>query len=391
MRFFLQFACLLLTFSVFISAAGSAFAGNVQLRDAVLRAEQGRTSFTLTLDKPVAFSAVAETNPNRVIIDIDAEASEPGQIHAQAAGMVSAYHFEQVNDGHLRIVLETKSPAVISWSTIQTANKTTRPKLKVDLAEVAAEPEANPQTGSVSPVATDAEPTKPKFIIVIDPGHGGMDPGASSVDHVREKDVVLAFGLALKKKLEMTGHYVVVMTRDDDTFISLQDRTKIAREIKADLFIAIHADKLDDPSVRGTTIYTVSDKASDAEAEALAQNENRADIISGMDLGKQNAEVANMLINLAQRESKSQAVMFAKQAVNEIRPVTELTSKPMRSAAFVVLKAPDVPSVLVELGYLSNSADRGMLLSTKWREDMAAAMTRAVEQHFAPVATAAKQ
>ena len=256
---------------------------------------------------------------------------------------------------------------------------------------VAADLDANPETGSIAPVATDAELPKPKFTIAIDPGHGGADPGASSADHVREKDVVLAFGLALKKKLEMMGHYAVVMTRDDDTFIPLPDRAKMAREIKADLFIAIHADKLDDPSVRGTTIYTVSDKASDAVAEALAQKENRADVISGMDLGNQKADVANMLINLAQRESKSQAVMFAKQAVNEIRPVTELTSKPVRSAAFVVLKAPDVPSVLVELGYLSNSVDKTMLLSPKWRGDMADALTRAVEQHFAQVATASKQ
>ena len=256
---------------------------------------------------------------------------------------------------------------------------------------VAADLDANPETGSIAPVATDAEQPKPQFTIAIDPGHGGADPGASSADHVREKDVVLAFGLALKKKLEMTGHYAVVMTRDDDTFIPLPDRAKMAREIKADLFIAIHADKLDDPSVRGTTIYTVSDKASDAVAEALAQKENRADVISGMDLGNQKADVANMLINLAQRESKSQAVMFAKQAVNEIRPVTELTSKPVRSAAFVVLKAPDVPSVLVELGYLSNSVDKTMLLSPKWRGDMADALTRAVEQHFASVATASKQ
>lgn len=254
-----------------------------------------------------------------------------------------------------------------------------------------AETDADLQTGSVSPVATDAEPAKPKFTIAIDPGHGGADPGASSADHIREKDVVLAFGLALKTKLERTGHYAVVMTRDDDTFIPLPDRARMAREIKADLFIAIHADKLDDPSVRGTTIYTLSDKASDAEAEALAQKENRADVILGMDLGSQKVDVANMLINLAQRESKSQAVMFAKQAVVEIHPVTELTSKPMRSAAFVVLKAPDVPSVLVELGYLSNLADKRMLLSTKWRSDMTDALTRAVELHFVPVSTASKQ
>ncbi len=252
----------------------------------------------------------------------------------------------------------------------------------------------NPQTGSITPVATDAETAKSKFTIAIDPGHGGIDPGASSHDHVREKDVVLAFGLALKQALLASGHFEVVMTRDKDKFVNLEDRVKFARDAKSDLFIAIHADTLNPllhGDVRGTTIYTLSDQASDAEAEALAQKENRADIISGMDLGHQKPEVANMLINLVQRESKSQSIMFAKLAVNEIRPVTELTGKPLRSAAFVVLKAPDVPAVLVELGYLSNAADKAMLLSPKWRSAMADALTRAVEQHFAPVATAAQQ
>ena len=211
---------------------------------------------------------------------------------------------------------------------------------------------------------------------------------------MREKDVVLAFGLALREALGGTGRFNVVMTRDDDEFVSLDDRVRLARDAKADLLIALHADTVGpllNSNVRGTTIYTVSNNASDAEAEALAQKENRADIISGMDLGKQKAEVANVLINLAQRESKSQALMFAKQAVNAIRPVTELTGKPMRSAAFVVLKAPDVPSVLIELGYLSNKADEGMLTSPKWRDEMATALTHAIEQHFALNVTASKQ
>ena len=267
-------------------------------------------------------------------------------------------------------------------------------RLTNDLAGVVVDPVPNPETASVNEASPAPVVAKPKFTIAIDPGHGGIDPGASSVDHVREKDVVLAFGLALKAALDRTDHYNVVMTRDGDKFIGLEDRVKVARDAKADLLIAVHADTVGPllhSDVRGTTIYTVSDKASDAEAEALAQKENRADIISGMDLGKQKAEVASVLINLAQRESKSQALMFAKQAVKDIRPVTELTGKPMRSAAFVVLKSPDVPSVLVELGYLSNKADVGMLTSRKWRDEMALAMTKAIDQHFAPLATASKQ
>jgi len=238
------------------------------------------------------------------------------------------------------------------------------------------------QTGSITPASRPV--AAHKTVIALDPGHGGMDPGASSRDGLHEKEVVLAFAEALKEALLATGHYDVVMTRDDDHFLKLEDRVKFARDHKADLFIAIHADTLDDASVRGTTLYTVSDKASDGVAEALAQKENRSDIIAGMDLGNQKQNVANALINLAQRESKSQAMLFARKAVGEIKPVTELTSQPIRSAAFVVLKAPDIPSVLMELGYLSNKSDRAMLASADWRKGMAQAMARAIDTYFAP-------
>ena len=394
LRFFIHRIRLFLAIVMSAIGAAPAIADATRLSDVSLYQEQDHTIFAAALSEPVAFSVSTETNPNRVTIELNGPATAADQAPVPSAGLVSAYHIEQGIEGHLRIVLDTKTPTIIQWSTIQAAGKNKPPRLTVDLAEAAADTIPNPQTGSITAAQTAPTASKPKFIIAIDPGHGGIDPGASSADHVREKDVVLAFGLALKAALEKTDHYTVVMTRDDDKFISLADRVKMARDAKADLLIAVHADTVGPllhSDVRGTTIYTVSDEASDTEAEALAQKENRADIISGMDMGKQKIEVANVLINLAQRESKSQALMFAKQAVNEIRPVTELTSKPMRSAAFVVLKAPDVPSVLVELGYLSNAADTGMLISPKWREEMAVAMTRAIDRHFAPLATAAKQ
>ena len=390
-RFFIRSFCLFLASAI---AAEPAFAGKVRLSDVTFHEEEGRTVFTAALSELVAFSAATEASPNRVIIEVNGLATAADEVHVPPVGLVSDYHMEQGSDGHLRIVLDTKAPAVIHWSTIQPAGKLGLPHLTVDLAEATIDPVPNLQTGSI----TDAPPVplsaKPKFTIAIDPGHGGIDPGALSAGHVREKDVVLAFGLALRGALQATGQFNVLMTRDTDKFVSLEDRVKFARDAKADLFIALHADTVGpllNSNVRGTTIYTVSNIASDAEAEALAQKENRADIISGMDLGKQKTEVANVLINLAQRESKSQAVMFAKQALNDIRPVTELTGKPMRAAAFVVLKAPDVPSVLVELGYLSNKADEGMLTSPKWRAEMATAFTHAIAQHFAAMATAIQQ
>ena len=147
------------------------------------------------------------------------------------------------------------------------------------------------------------------------------------------------------------------MTRDDDRFVTLKERVRIARRAQADLFIAIHADKVRGPTARGATVYTLSEKASDAEAEALAQKENLADVIGGVDLGEEKEEITDILIDLTQRETKNHSMVFAKKAVRELKPVTLMTGRPMRSAGFVVLKAPDIPSVLLELGYLSSKAD----------------------------------
>jgi N-acetylmuramoyl-L-alanine amidase len=219
--------------------------------------------------------------------------------------------------------------------------------------------------------------------VVIDPGHGGIDPGAIGVSKTREKDVVLAFGLKLKRILEESGAVDVVMTRSDDRFLSLKERVQVARDNKADLFIAIHADIVRGQAARGATIYTLSEKASDAEAEALAHKENRADIIAGIDLEAENEDVTDILIELTQRESKIHSLVFAKKAVASMKTVTTFTGKPMRSAGFVVLKAPDVPSVLVELGYLSSREDERQLTSPAWQEKVAAAMARAVESYFA--------
>jgi N-acetylmuramoyl-L-alanine amidase len=211
---------------------------------------------------------------------------------------------------------------------------------------------------------------------------------------VAEKDVVLAFAKTFKAALEKTGQYKVVLTRESDTFLPLEKRVKIARDNKADLFLVIHADTLTGPllqrsAVRGLTLYTVSDKASDAEADALAQKENRADIIAGVDLGGKTPEVSNVLINLAQRESRAEALKFAGRAIAEARSETHITGQPMRSAAFVVLKAPDVASVLIELGYLSNAEDEAQLTSEEWRGKMSAAFTRAINGFFGQPAIAA--
>lgn len=245
------------------------------------------------------------------------------------------------------------------------------PRPKPESSKAAAQP------GVAPPAAA-----RDRLTVVIDPGHGGIDPGAISRSGTAEKDVVLAFSKALQQVLVESGRYRVIMTRTDDVFLSLRDRVRVARSNGADLFVVIHADSLSRGAARGATVYTVSDKASDAEAEALAQKENRADIIAGVDLAAESEEITGILIDLAQRETRNHSVLFAKQLVKQLQPVARLNSRPMRSAGFRVLKAPDVPSVLLELGYLSNRNDESLLSSPEWRGKVARAVADAVDRYF---------
>ncbi len=367
---------------------GSALAKPVDLNAISFRAIDDKTVIDVEISKSTGFSVAASASPDRVIVDFGAInfnfASRPGP---KTAGLVTAWRAATVDTDHGRLMLETSGPVQISNSRLIPGLGKRPAHIKIELTKVMPLPiPVAPDTlvtGSLNAAAPSAE----LKTIVIDPGHGGIDPGASAPDGVAEKDIVFAFAKTFKAAMERTGHYNVVLTRATDTFVPLEQRVKIARDNKADLFLVIHADTLTGPllqrsAVRGMTIYTVSDKASDAEAEALAQKENRADIIAGVDLGGKTPEISSVLINLAQRESRAEALKFAGRAIAEARSETNITSQPMRSAAFVVLKAPDVASVLIELGYLSNSLDEAQLTSEDWRGKMSAAFTRAVDAFF---------
>ena len=361
----------------------------------------GRTALDAELSHAESFSVTATSNPDRVVIDFGPLTFDlPPGSGQKVAGMVKAWRYGMVDPGKNRIVLDLARPVLIEHSALVPSKGKKTAHLHIDLAETSSADFAAAASGSGEPANNGALTIEPASApaevphetrtktIVIDAGHGGIDPGASSADHVREKDVVLAYALELQRQLLATGNFKVILTREDDRFLTLQQRVKVARDNSADLFIAVHADTVHDHSVRGTTIYTVSEKATDAVAEQLAEDENQADAIGGIDLGHQSPEVANVLINLAQRESRNQALVFAKTAVKSIHPLTEMTGQPLRAAAFVVLKAPDVPSVLVELGYLSSPKDEALLVSQEWRVKMAGAMTEAISHYFAPVLTA---
>jgi N-acetylmuramoyl-L-alanine amidase len=267
----------------------------------------------------------------------------------------------------------TQQPGA-AQSTSQAA--ASRPELKPAISDSPAAITA-PQTG---PPPQPAAPPDPRPVVVIDPGHGGVDNGTQSGTEV-EKNVTLAFGLALRDRLEKSGKYRVVMTRTDDTFIPLGDRVHVARIQTAALFVSIHADALPkgEGDAQGATIYTLSDHATDAQAASLAESENRADAIGGVNLTDEPADVADILIDLAQRETRTFSNRFAHLLMGEMKTAAKMHKHPLKSAGFRVLKAPDVPSVLVELGYVSNKSDMENLVSDGWRTRIVGSMAKAID------------
>ena len=225
--------------------------------------------------------------------------------------------------------------------------------------------------------------TDARRVVVLDPGHGGVDPGAISVTGTFEKDLTLAMARVVRDHLTASGRYRVVMTRDSDVFLRLRDRVAKAREAGAELFISLHADSIGSSDVRGMSIYSLSENASDREAATLAARENRADALDGINLTAENDEVVNILISLAQRDTMNQSRRFANMLVKEMGRENRLVPRPHRSAGFAVLTAPDIPSVLIELGYLSSPQDAKLLGQTEHRGRMARSILRSIDGYFA--------
>ncbi|BBK35174.1 hypothetical protein STAQ_02520 [Allostella sp. ATCC 35155] len=234
------------------------------------------------------------------------------------------------------------------------------------------------------PVPASAMPRGPrKPTIVIDAGHGGHDPGTIGFSGSHEKDVTLAAARELYIQLRATGRYRPILTRRDDTFLGLGQRVELARDVEGELFISLHADSIGRPDIRGASVYTLSEVASDAQAAALAQKENQADLLAGVNLAHQSREVSRILIDLMQRETKNRSAVFASGLLPELARHTTLISSSHRFAGFTVLKAPDIPSVLLEMGYLSNRQDERLLLNPNHRAKVAQATVRAVGRYFA--------
>ena len=376
--------------------------------DARLAGDAKQTRFILDLDKPVQFRAFALADPYRVIVDLPQVSFQlPTGAGVAGRGLVKAFRYGLVMPGGSRIVFDLTGPAKIAKSYVLEAANGQPPRLVLEFEEVdrtafvqSLAPESRPElrpaiaeanaaaARSDAPAAPKPAPGPPdkRPVVVIDPGHGGVDNGTQAGGgDIMEKNLVLGFGLALRDRIEKSGKYRVVMTRTDDTFIPLGDRVKIARSESAALFVSIHADALrrGEGDAQGATIYTLSDKASDSEAERLADTENKSDAIGGVSLADEPTEVADILIDLVQRETKTFSNRFARVLMGEMKNTVRMHKHPLKSAGFRVLKAPDVPSVLVELGYVSNKGDLEHLVSENWRNRTVGSIAQAIDTFLA--------
>ena len=363
--------------------------------EARLAGDDKQTRFVLELDRKVDLRAFALADPYRVVVDVpQVDFQLPPQTGQTGRGLVKAFRYGLVMPGGSRIVMDLTKPAAIEKAYVVEAANGQPPKLVVELTATDRASFMRTQSANSRAELRPAAPPDPvksapddkRLVVVVDPGHGGIDNGTQASSGELEKQIVLDFASALRERLEESGKYRVVMTRSDDTFIPLADRVKIARDQQAQLFVSVHADALPhkEGDAQGATIYTLSDTASDAEAARLAESENRADVIAGIDLTEEPSDVADILIDLARRETKMFSNQFARLLLGEMKGGhVRLHPSPLKSAGFRVLKAPDVPSVLVELGYVSNKDDLHHLVSDDWRSKTVRVVGQAVDAFFA--------
>jgi N-acetylmuramoyl-L-alanine amidase len=393
----------------------------------------------LSMTHPADYRTITLEGGRQIVVDVvAARRASPSAAVAMPQGLIVRVDVSELAGGGTRLILNLKAPARIRESYFMKATDRRDYQLVISLVAatpvaatpVAVTPKAEPpaiashavpstvdrpksepspargrgdDAPSVTPVTAADRPVArmapvprptagrstgrakrlPDRVVVIDPGHGGKDPGAISPGGVAEKTVTLAYARAVRKQLEAIGGYKVVLTRNNDRFLPLQDRVAIARRAGAELFLSIHADSMANPDVSGLSVYTVSERASDAEAAALAERENRADRWAGAPLKAQSVAATRILIDVLQRQTMNNSIHMAGLLVTSLQGTTPiLPQRPHRFAGFVVLKAPDVPSVLIELGYLSNAADEARLVNSVHRQRVAAGIATAIDSYF---------
>ncbi|MFP6743729.1 MAG: N-acetylmuramoyl-L-alanine amidase [Alphaproteobacteria bacterium] len=360
-------------------------------------AQTETTRVVLDLTADLEHKIFTLPDPYRVVIDLpEVEWQLPAKTLNAGLGMVQRFRYGLFQPGVSRVVLDVSGPVIVSRAFMLQPTAKFSWRLVLDLTPVSiadfdqqaalafsGEPLAATEPTPLPGAASASTGDKP--LIVIDPGHGGIDPGTIGIGGSYEKAITLACALELRRQIEARGEFRVLLTRDRDVFVPLRQRVKFARDNGADLFISLHADALDNRTVKGATVYTLSENASDSEAAELAAKENKSDVIAGVNLADDvyDDDVAEILIDLAQRETMNLSAEFANLAISELASEGDVLRKSHRFAGFRVLKAPDVPSVLIELGYVSNPEDESRLNDPAHRRLLMAALRRAIDSYFA--------
>lgn len=398
---------------------GSTSAANLRTLD--LRAQHGTEQCVFTLSADAPHRAFLLERPDRLVVDISGlKGGRAWPLPQDYQGaLVKTIRFGQFDANTSRFVLDLAKPVSIQKTFMVPEKDSSATRLVIQFSEklpsekpvpekpIAEKPVPEKQSAAnatapvssahssskkttTSPVIAEkviaekvvAENAKP--IIVVDAGHGGTDPGATASSGRLEKDLTLDYARALRQELLSTGRYRVVLTRDSDYFILLQDRVKKARNAKGDIFISLHADTAPVSEARGMSVYTLSEKASDAASEALAEQENKADTLGGISFAPDNEQVADILLDLARRETKNKSSALAEAILRAVRESTmDTLEKPHRFAGFAVLKAPDIPSVLIETGFISNNQEEELLAKPEHRGRLLRAVVNGVDHYFA--------
>ncbi|RKF15445.1 N-acetylmuramoyl-L-alanine amidase [Roseovarius spongiae] len=360
-----------------------------------------KVKIDLALSQGVPYRVFTLDDPPRLVLDFrEVNWTDVIADRLNDAANVSAVRVGGFRPGWSRMVVDLNGPFALETSALDLDPQAGSARLQVTLgrvnaAEFAARSGAPAAQGwDLPPVDTakerpERDPDAP-LLIVLDPGHGGIDPGAEA-GQVAEKDLMLSFARQLKEALLRAGGVEVVLTREDDSFVSLERRVAIAHRQGADLFLSLHADSLDEGRARGATVYALSPDASDAASAALAERHDRADMLAGVDLTGADDIVADVLMDLARMETQPRAELLARSLVRGIEEMgLPLNSRPLRAASFSVLKSPDIPSILLELGFISDGRDLDNLVDPEWRDRMAAAITDAIRAWLIADAAAAE-
>ncbi|MEK1888307.1 MAG: N-acetylmuramoyl-L-alanine amidase [Phyllobacterium sp.] len=362
-----------------------------------------RTRVVINFDQEPDVSTMLLGDPHRLAIDLPKTVFAFDKKSTEPRGLITDVRYGMIDDTRSRLIFTLKGPFAVERIDVIKNDTSPGYRMVADLVassdraftealktqnQTTASTTSAPKGDRVANAAPEDLSKAPKpFTVVVDAGHGGIDSGAESSGGSLEKNVTLLFAQQLRDELQKLPGIRVEMTRNDDTFLRLSERVRIARQYEADLFISIHADTINRGSIRGATVYTVSDRASDADSRAMADRENRADAVAGIAFDNEAPEIADILMDLTRRETHNFSLNFAKTVVKSLKKDVNMINNPHRFAGFQVLRAPDVPSVLVEIGYLSNQEDEKLMLDPAWRTHVAERLATAVGE-FAGMKTA---